>query len=254
VVRALFYFFGAVLTLAVVAWGTVSVVDLIGHTTDVQPIAYGAQVRNIVIRTGSGSVTVRGSSRADISGQRTVEHSWQTPTVDEHVDGDTLTLTGHCQFGAVAWCSVSYTLDVPSGVHVDVDSGSGTVSMANLDGDVVAHTGAGTIDATELSGPLDLETGAGSVSATQLTSATLLAQSGAGSLHVQFVRPPTKVEAHSGAGSIDVEVPRDGTAYAVTGTTGHGSREIKVATAPGSNHVLQLESGAGSTSVHYPGT
>jgi hypothetical protein len=248
----LFVVFGGILTLAVLAWGTLTVANLIGRVTDVSPLSFGPQVKSIVVHTGSGTVTIRGSNRSDVSGQRSVEHSWQTPVLLEHLDGDTLTLDGNCKFSALAWCDVSYTLDVPHDVHVDVDSGTGEVSVANIDGDVKAHTGAGSIDASALSGPLDVETGAGSVSATQLTSPTVQSQSGAGSLHLQFVQPPIKVDAKSGAGSIDIEVPRDATAYAVSGTTGHGSRDVKVATAPGSGHVLQLQSGAGSTSVHYP--
>jgi hypothetical protein len=247
-----FVVIGAVLTLAVLAFGTLSVANLIGRVTDASPLSFGPEVKSVVVHTGSGGVTIHGSSRADISGQRSVEHSWQTPVLDEHVDGDTLTLNGSCKLSVFAWCSVSYTLDVPRGVRVDVESGAGDVSVANIDADVKAHTGAGQIDLTQLTGSLDVQTGAGSVSATQLASPTVQARSGAGSIELQFVRPPTKVDGRSGAGSLDIEVPHDATTYSVTGETGHGSRDINVANAPGSDHVMQLESGAGSTDVHYP--
>jgi DUF4097 and DUF4098 domain-containing protein YvlB len=143
-------------------------------------------------------------------------------------------------------------LDVPRDVSVRVDSGAGSVTVSGMENTVDARSGAGGIDVTDCRGDLNLSSGAGKVRASGLTSASVHAQSGAGGVSLQFVAAPLNVSAASGAGSVDVEVPRDGSSYEVRGESGRGGRRIDVATAPGSTHAMVLNSGAGSTRVHYP--
>jgi hypothetical protein len=243
---------GALFTIAVLFWGTVSLVNIIGHVTEVQPVAFGPNIKAIVIRSGSGPISIRGAERADITGQRTIEHGWQDPTLDERLDGDTLYLSGRCELAALVWCNVNYSLDVPRGVRIDAQTGAGTVNVTGMTGDVEARSGAGGVDVSDVSGGLRLSSGAGSVRGTQLRSTAVDASSGAGSVHLEFVVPPDNVSVESGAGSVDVQVPDDGIAYQVTGGSGHGSRRIDVPTAPTSAHVVHLQSGAGSTRLHLP--
>lgn len=238
--------------MGVLLWATLSVVNLVGHVTDVTPVAFGADIRAVVVRTGSGPITVHGSDRSDIGGQRSVEHGWQVPKIDEHTEGDTLFLTAQCDFSAVFWCNISYSLEVPRGIHVDVQSGAGKVTVSGLDGSVEARAGAGGVEATDCRGELSMITGAGGVHATQLASPLVTVESGAGGVHLEFVAAPTRVSVSSGAGSIDIEVPRDGVVYQVSGNGGHGSRNVDVATAPSADHSMQIQSGAGSTRIHYP--
>ena len=57
----------------------------------------------------------------------------------------------------------------------------------------------------------------------------------------------------AGAGSVDIEVPRDDTTYRLEDVPGSDSNvRVAVSTDPTADHVLRLESGAGSVSVHYP--
>jgi hypothetical protein len=254
VARAAFLVVGLLFTAFVLFWGTVAVTNAVGHVTETQSLTFGGpgQIKAIVVRTGAGTIDVRGSERSDVSGVRTVEHGWQTPELTEQVDGGTLTLDARCDFVAVAWCRVSYTLDVPHDTQVDIQSGAGTASVSSIDASVEAHSGAGSVNVDDCHGAVDIETGAGSAKATRLTSDTVTAHSGAGSTDLQFDQAPRQVDARSGAGSVDIQVPRDDTAYSISGTSGHGSRHIDVNTAPGSDHTMNLESGAGSISVHYP--
>jgi len=226
--------------------------NVLGHVTESQPLAFGSEVKVIVVHVGSGTVDLRGSDRTDVTGERTVEHGWQTPSVSERVEGDTLQVDGQCAFSAFLFCKVSYSLDVPKDVRVELQSGAGSVSVSGLDGAVSAHSGAGSVSATDCHGELDLEGGAGSIRGVQLRSPRVITKSGAGSVRLQFAVAPTQVDASSGAGSVDIEVPRDGVTYQITGSNGSGSRHVDVATASSADHTMHLQSGAGSTAVHYP--
>jgi hypothetical protein len=82
-------------------------INFVSHVTKVQPLAFGAEVKSIVVRTGSGPVSVRGSERSGVSGERRSEHGWQAPVIEERVEGDTLVLEGNCDFVSHFWCGVS---------------------------------------------------------------------------------------------------------------------------------------------------
>jgi hypothetical protein len=251
-VRALFIVGGALFTVLVLLWATVSVMNLVGHVTEAQAVAFGADVKAIRIGGDAGPVRVRGSDRSDIGGERRVEHGWQSPTIDEHREGDTLVLEGQCNHSAAFWCNVSYSLEVPRGVRVDIDSGAGSVAVSDIDAPVKAESGAGSVDVTDCHGDLDLAAGAGRVRASGITASSVRARSGAGGVSLQFVQAPITVTATSGAGSADIEVPNDGAIYQVSGNDGAGGRHIDVATSSVADRSIEVHSGAGSVRVHHP--
>jgi hypothetical protein len=67
-------------------------------------------------------------------------------------------------------------------------------------------------------------------------------------VRLSFAVAPSSVSADSGDGSIEV-VPSDGTAYAVTGTTGDGSRDVSVPLDFRSARHTKLSTGNGSLRV-----
>jgi hypothetical protein len=254
--RLFFVLFGLVVLVPTLGWGTMSVANSLGHSTETTALSFGRGLRSVVVRVGTGRVTVRGGDRDDIVGERTVERSLQAPTIDERVDGSTLRLEGSCPNVAMIWCEVSYVLDVPHGTTVDIESGSGSMSVSAIDGDVRADSGAGSIELNRIGGRITADSGAGSIRATELRSTTTSATSGAGSVRLQFLEAPTLVTAHAGAGSVDIEVPHGDESNRVTNTRGSAFRgnhdSVAVAVDSESARRIEVDSGAGSVRVHYP--
>ncbi len=211
-------------------------------------------ITQIVIRLQSGAITIRGSDRASVEGDRVVERALQAPTIDEHLDatpqGPVLRLESSCPAALAPWCRVSYDLSVPRGVAVDIETATGSVTVADVTGAVVVSTGAGSISLSEIAGSVAVESGAGCITARGLRSPVVNAQSGAGTVDLAFSSPPTMVQSHSGAGSVGVVVPDDGSSYRVVGGEGT-TRFIDVVTDPRSSRSLDLESGAGSIRARY---
>ncbi len=249
--RILFGFGGAVFTVVVLTSGVLAAANSLGHVTEAEPLSFGSAIRTVVVRVDTGSVHVRGGAE-DVSGTRTVDRSMQPPAISERVEGDTLHLDGHCSGFAIAWCSVSYDLDVPTGTRLDIESRTGRVSVDNSSGDVKVFAGAGQIELTDLRGPLRAETGAGTIRGDHLASRAVDVTAGAGSVRLQFSSPPDLVKARAGTGSVDVEVPADGTSYLVMDTEDGAPLKISVPTDPGSPHVIDASSGAGAVRVHHP--
>jgi len=252
VLRALLVLTGGLITLAMLSVCTFTVADALGRTTETTSFTFPDTVKRINIRVHSGVLVLRGGDRTDIRGERRVTHGLQTPSFEEVVEGDTLTLVGGCPIVTAVWCDVSYTIDVPASIAIHAENGAGSIDAGGLSGPVTLRSGAGSVTLDDVSGRLDLSAGAGSVQARRVRSTIVMAESGAGSVDLVFVEPPERVKAQAGAGSVDIEVPRDGSTYDLP-SMGAGHREdIEIATDPDSTRTIDAEAGAGSVYVHYP--
>ena len=172
--------------------------------------------------------------------------------MSERVDGSTLRLDGSCPNVSMFWCEVSYVIDVPHAMTVDVESGSGSLSVSSVDGDVRADSGAGSIELDRIGGRVTADSGAGSIRATELRGDTASASSGAGSVRLQFLEAPTLVTAQAGAGSVDVEVPHGDESYRIVRDDDSFKDKVSVAQDDASPRRIEVDSGAGSVKVHYP--
>jgi hypothetical protein len=253
VLRILLVLVGGLITVAMLAIGTFTVADSLGRRTEVtQLLLSDVPINHIKIDVQGGSVVLRGGDRRDVRGERRVTHGLQEPSLREVIAGDTLTITGGCPIVSGVWCEVSYNLEVPVAVSIDAENGAGSIDASGLSGSLRLHAGAGSIDLDDASGDLDLKAGAGSIDATRVRSARVVAESGAGSVNVVFVAPPTRVKAQAGAGSVDIEVPRDEATYNVV-SLGRGKGDgVDIATNPDSSRSIDADAGAGTVSIHYP--
>lgn len=245
---------GALLTVTVIALTSLGFADSFGRTVESAPLQFGVGIRHVQVDMGFGTMIVRGGDGAEIRGERRVTRALQQPTYRERVEGDRLLIDASCPIVSGIWCDVSYTLDVPSGVTLDIRSGAGSIDVRGVTGNARLRSGAGSVTIDDTRGDLDLESGAGSITGRRLRSASVTASSGAGSTTLQFNAPPERVDAEAGAGSVDIEVPRDDARYriVVPPQGGPGGGSIDVATDPDASRVIDAEAGAGVVRVHYP--
>jgi len=235
------------------------------------------EIERVQIEGGSGQVSISTGSGSGTSVHTTVEYRGNRPTAATHRTEDgNLVLTADCGRN----CSVDFRVTVPAGVTVtgrigsgdidltgvagvDVESGSGTVTVADVRGSVQAEAGSGDMTARGITGNVELWTGSGRITVTDVTGTVAVtadsgdinarevggnidARTGSGTIDVRLASPAS-VTADAGSGDISVTVPAG--SYRVLTDTGSGDRTVSVPDQPGAPHLLDVHTGSGSITV-----
>lgn len=150
------------------------------------------------------------------------------PKPRHSVDGDELSVSYQCP---AAWsnCSVDYKIEIPKGLAVHIQSGSGDVTLRSLTGSLDVRAGSGDVDASGLAGK------------------TLSVQVGSGNIALKSTIAPDRTELDTGSGDIELTVP-DG-AYAVTSRIGSGDLAVHVRKDAASPHKISIRAGSGNVTV-----
>jgi hypothetical protein len=184
-------------------------------------------------RRGAGAAGRDGSSGSNINLTYTEHYGLQRPKVTAQVTAAGLDLTAKCPNGLLSSnCSVNYTLSVPVGVHLKLDTGDGSVSLEGIDG------------------PVDVHSGDGSIRGIDLRSTQVTADSGDGTVSLAWAVAPDRVDLSTGDGSVNLSVPNDSGPYAIDKDTGDGSSDITVKQDPKATQTMRLRTGDGNISVH----
>ncbi|MGR6922676.1 DUF4097 family beta strand repeat-containing protein [[Actinomadura] parvosata] len=150
------------------------------------------------------------------------------PKPEHKVEGEALFVTYGCpsNWGS---CSVDYKIEIPKGLPVDLDAGSGNLTLRDLTGEIDVHVGSGDLDAAGLGGK------------------KVRADAGSGNIELTYVSAPDAAELKTGSGDIVLNVP-DG-AYDVKTDVGSGDAEVTVKKDTASAHKLTLTAGSGDITV-----
>jgi hypothetical protein len=219
---------GVVVPLLLAGCGPLTQLGAGTHNPAPQVYTVTAHVTTLVIKSGSGSIDVTGSNRGTISVSEQASYGKTAPTATHAVSGSTLTLGYTCPSEFV--CSVSYTVQVPAGVAVQVSSASGAITLMSL------------------AGPVSAQTSAGLITATGLTSPTASMKSDAGGIEATFSAAPASVHATTNVGPISISVPGSAS-YAINTHTYVGSSTITVPKSTASPHAISASSDLGSITI-----
>ncbi|MCT9932949.1 DUF4097 domain-containing protein [Planotetraspora sp. A-T 1434] len=178
--------------------------------------------------TGSGDIVVNESDRSGVHVTETLHWRGEKPRNGHSVSGGTLTLDYNCHD-----CWIDYRVEVPRGLDVKIDSGSGTITLRQLTGPVVASTGSGDVDARGLAGK------------------NVSASTGSGDVKLRFAAVPDQVHAETGSGDGLVWVPSG--AYNVTTETGSGDRDVQVTQDPSAPRTIVVKTGSGDAKIYKTG-
>ncbi|WP_459798642.1 DUF4097 family beta strand repeat-containing protein [Herbidospora sp. RD11066] len=181
-------------------------------------------VTKLRIEAGSGDVVVNESDRTGVSVTETLHYRGDKPTDGHKVGDGTLTLSYKC-----GDCSIDYTVEVPKGLDVNVDTGSGEITLRAL------------------SGPVDVSTGSGEVDASGLLGKTFVAEAGSGTVEAKFGAAPDSVDIQTGSGDGIAWVP--GGSYHATLHTGSGERVVEVTNDPAAAKKIVIQTGSGDSKV-----
>ncbi len=187
-------------------------------------------VSTVIVNGGAGTITVTGTSAATVTVTEQAYYSGSAkPPSTSHVDRDgTLTLAYSCPLQLT--CGVSYVIDVPRRVAVQVSDREGAITLASL------------------AGPLRAQTLTGVITATALTSPAATFKSTAGEISAAFLAVPTSVSASTTAGPITLTLPPVA-AYRVHAHTYIGSSTVTVHQSTTASSVISASSDVGSVTI-----
>ncbi|MEU0391496.1 DUF4097 family beta strand repeat-containing protein [Streptomyces sp. NPDC006208] len=170
------------------------------------------KVTSLRIKTNGGNVEVVAANSSGVSVTERFEYTDDKPRTEHSVRNGELSLNAPgCTEDDAGECSVNYTVAVPHGTILSVDTGGGNVRITeSAPKKVSAHTGGGNLDAS-------------------------------------FTAAPDQIEAESEGGNIAVRLP-EGT-YAVDARTDGGDREVGIASDPSSSHKVKAHTGGGNITV-----
>ncbi len=131
---------------------------------------------------------------------------------------------------------------------VDARTGSGGIDVSRVTGEVKAITGSGGIQLNQVGGNIDLDTGSGSIKGHHLGGLEVHAETGSGSIDVDFDIAPQMANLSTGSGSIGIAVP-SGT-YHVDAETHSGAVDIEgITNDAAADHIIVARTGSGSISI-----
>ncbi|SEF67642.1 Putative adhesin [Nonomuraea solani] len=189
------------------------------------------KVTRLDLKSGSGEALI---TETDGTAVRVVETlRWRgddKPKPEHKVEADALLLTYDC---SSEWgnCSVDYKIEVPKGLRVDLDAGSGNLTLRGLTGEIDANVGSGDLDATGLAGK------------------KVYAKAGSGNIELKYTTAPQTVDLQVGSGDITLHVPEGG--YDVKTEVGSGDANVSVKDEASSPNKISLSAGSGDITVRH---
>jgi len=227
------------------------------------------------VRTGSGSVTVTTGSGSQVQvvgkikvrrgrlsdAEALVKEIESNPPIEQ--TGNTIRI-GHTDDRDREWrrnVTISYEIVTPKTTRLAAGTGSGSISVTDIDGPLDATTGSGSITAGNIGAEVNASTGSGGI---QIGSAkgTFTASTGSGSIRATGVAGA--ISASTGSGSVYLEQVAAGDVKVGTGSGGieaHGVKgRLRVRTGSGTIKAdgnptgeWTLHTSSGSIYVRLPG-
>jgi Putative adhesin len=250
--RRLVLLIGVPIMAALIAWGTLSTIGLLGQAS--YPIGRSIPWNGgaISVAVDDGDLTVLPSTDNSIHVSGVVDYSLVKPTLAVSTSGSSVAIKASCQVGWFGRCSVRISVLVPPAADVTATSASGEVTAANL-GDVTLRSDSGDVHAMSLSGVTSLQTDSGDITASSLTSPDISVNDDSGTVSIGFAAIPERVVVQNSSGDVSVTVPQGDQAYNVTAHSDSGDTHIGIPTDPSSTHTISVSVASGNVRIEPNG-
>jgi DUF4097 and DUF4098 domain-containing protein YvlB len=190
-------------------------------------------VTALVVDARAAAVTIEAAA-GPVSVMERYRYSDAKPATAHTVDGQTLRLTESGCGNDNVRCETEFRVRMPSGSSAQVTAQAGAVKVNGLGGDVHVTTQAGAVEGTGLSG------------------GTVVVQTQAGAMTLEFAKPPAMLQATTQLGAVTIRLPQN-TAYAVNVQTDVGSSTVSVREDAGSPHKISVKTHLGAVTVEPAG-
>jgi hypothetical protein len=218
-------------------------------------------VTSVIVRSYGGQVRVTAGPVRRVQATARISYAQQDgrpPAMTESVSGGRLSLGDPACRNA--GCFADFTVTVPAGTTVTVDteggpadivgvaaatvnSSGGLARITQVSGPLTVSTGGGPLTLTEVAGPLHADTSGGSLVARGITAATASLSTGGGPAQVTFSTAPRTVTLDTDGGPATLRVP--GGPYALTANSDGGPQLIGIATDPSAHPSINISTGGG---------
>jgi DUF4097 and DUF4098 domain-containing protein YvlB len=256
---------GGVVALALIAWGVLQLVSVLGRTTTQRELTLTPTGGRLKVDM-NGGIRIETGSGPEVRVVERLHYGLRKPRVTETVTADGLEVKAGC-----AWfnpnCSVDAVLTVPADLAVDAHSSGGDITVSGLTGTVQLDSSGGGITASGLTGSVVLESSGGDITASGLTGAVRMDSSGGGvrasglrsgqvdahssggDVVLAFDAPPDRVRADSSGGGVRIELPRVDSGYHVNADSSGGDTHTEVPTDPQSPRLIEAHSSGGDVRI-----
>ncbi|CAE7465134.1 macB [Symbiodinium microadriaticum] len=201
-------------------------------------------IKDIEFSVGSGDANFQKSGSDNVSVK--MEHTYNqdyNPTVEKR--GSTLVIKEERRQGSYRGSS-TWTLEIPDGLEVRFNTGSGDISIEDLDGDWNFNSGSGDFTLEDVKGELSINTGSGNVYANNVNG-YLSFNTGSGD--VEVTGAVGRLSANTGSGNIRANAI---TLQAKSSfNTGSGNSAVSFAQSP--DYDVSVNTGSGDATVEFRG-
>ncbi|NUP78298.1 MAG: DUF4097 family beta strand repeat protein [Nonomuraea sp.] len=206
-------------------------IEAIGGSTNQDTVSYEVtdKVSKLQLQSGAGDTVITETTGNAIRVIETLRWRGDDKPEPQHkVEGEALFVTYDCpsNWGS---CSVDYKIEVPKGLAVDLDSGSGDITLRTLSGRLDAQLGSGDLDGTGMAGK------------------QVYVKTGSGNVELKYTAAPDTLELDAGSGDVALHLPD--VAYDVKKDIGSGDASVTVKSDPASPHKMSLTLGSGDVTV-----
>lgn len=216
-------------------------------TLEEDTLSWGESVDAVFVDVGSGDVSVSLGEGPDVLVDYQLTYTGERPEVEFAVVDGLLTVDDHCRALANR-CGLDVTITLPASAHLDVDTGSGDVTVVGLSDGASLNTGSGRVDIQQFAGDLTVDTGSGQVSALGVDADQVDVNTGSGSVDLVLESRPSRVRVDTGSGSVSIELPAGD--YAVSTDTGSGDVSLSGVTPDaGSSARIDVDTGSGDVEI-----
>lgn len=221
---------GVVFSLALISYGVLMLVGLLGRTTEDRRSTLPATADRLVVTTDSGDLRVTAGDVEQVEIVARLRFGLREPELTQESGPGGVRLSASCGWLGFS-CSVDYEVTVPRRFAVEADSSAGDVTVRGLRGDVRLHSSAGDLRGEDLRG------------------STVTAESSAGDIQLSFAEPPRDVQVDTSAGDVRVAVPDVLGGYRIATDTSAGDVSLRVGDSPDSARRVRIETSAGDVTV-----
>jgi hypothetical protein len=179
-----------------------------------QTVSYQGRPGLINVQLSDGDITIKSGPPGRVGVTRELQWSGGRPVPEERWNGHTLSIGQNCPDSWDSSCTVNYTIAVPPGVTVD------------------------------------LETDSGNITADDVRVAQAQASSDSGDVQLSFASAPDSIWASSESGNVTVLVPSGGS-YALDSRAANGNSSVDILSNPTDRRSITVISDDGNIAVGY---
>lgn len=225
----------------------------------------GVESIRINIASGNGIIKKGTSNQVKITLEYTYDDDDYEPSFNQN--GSTLRIKEEFNRRGRNWNNrgrSEWTLEIPDGLSVDMNTGSGNIEIAGLNIELDASSGSGNVEADNITGDTRLSTGSGNIYAMNMDG-NLRVNTGSGTIRVSDVKGDADLNTGSGnirasrlEGGLELSTGSgnvDAVGVIITDhsrfSTGSGNVDVELGGEPNSD--LQLTSGSGNATLDFNG-